>query len=317
MHLPLSLSFSWLCRNNQYHCSPWHVPIVCTAEFLDTLQDEDEGERSEANNTKMPSLPNMDQLLAKQKETKRNKALEAKKEAEANKPLGPEFDINCIAPSRTFLSIISSTENSIRWLTRVANEEDDDGSEMSKKSSFCRQQQSQEIDFMTNLDESIATNKTRKKKKVTKSKHTMKKPKSTRHKIDNNATLALEAIEHAKQLAKKEQNAAVLMTQRFTRFAQHPQLIQQQQQQLLLQQQQQAMYQLQDTAEKLPKASYDNGQPSASYENGQSYDEDEKMPVADDHLGVINEPEDEEDKMSSMLNGDDILDEAAKLAEWL
>ena len=217
---------------------------------------------------------------------------------EEPKKLEAEFDINCIAPSRTFLSIISSTENSIRWLTNVAA---DDKS---------HQQQSSVL----NLDESVPTKKKRKKKskKADASRTASSKKKS---KPLDNAALALQAIEYAKQQAKKEQEAALYLARK---FSQQTQLTQQQQQLLLQQQeamypavllqQQQAMYQLQDTAAEQHQRKSTRG-------NDQSYGDDE-MPVAHD-LEEINEPEDE-DKMPSILNnGEDILDEAAKLAEFL
>mmetsp|Transcript_17792 Transcript_17792/g.35664 ORF Transcript_17792/g.35664 Transcript_17792/m.35664 type:complete len:267 (+) Transcript_17792:1238-2038(+) len=266
----------------------------------------------------MPPLPTdahlsaTDAVAAKDAE-KQQQQQQTQEQTEPNK-LEAEFDINCIAPSRTFLSIISSTENSIRWLTQVATEDDDHTDETSKKSSSPQQQQyypqlnnggrdsSQSI-----LNESVTTKKKTKRKKKGKkveasttsslSKNNSKKSKSKVYKLDN-AKLALEAIEYAKAQAKKEQEAALLMTQRFARFTQQPQLIQQQQQHqqqqqlLLLQQPQQAIYQLQDTTEKQSKSDCDNDQ---------SYGEEE-MPVAN-NLEEINEQ--------------DILDEAAKLAEWL
>mmetsp|Transcript_17794 Transcript_17794/g.35672 ORF Transcript_17794/g.35672 Transcript_17794/m.35672 type:complete len:574 (+) Transcript_17794:223-1944(+) len=288
------------------------------AEFLDTFREGGDVGGDGNNNNKMPPLPTdahlsaTDAVAAKDAE-KQQQQQQTQEQTEPNK-LEAEFDINCIAPSRTFLSIISSTENSIRWLTQVATEDDDHTDETSKKSSSPQQQQyypqlnnggrdsSQSI-----LNESVTTKKKTKRKKKGKkveasttsslSKNNSKKSKSKVYKLDN-AKLALEAIEYAKAQAKKEQEAALLMTQRFARFTQQPQLIQQQQQHqqqqqlLLLQQPQQAIYQLQDTTEKQSKSDCDNDQ---------SYGEEE-MPVAN-NLEEINEQ--------------DILDEAAKLAEWL
>eukprot|EP00985_Skeletonema_marinoi_P014924 scaffold7627_cov189-Skeletonema_marinoi.AAC.5 len=287
------------------------------AEFLDTFREGGDGGGDNDNN-KMPPLPTLAHLSATgavaAKDAEKQQQQQTQEQTEPNK-LEAEFDINCIAPSRTFLSIISSTENSIRWLTQVATEDDDHTDETSKKSSSPQQQQyypqlnggrdsSQSI-----LNESVTTKKKTKRKKKGKkveasttsslSKNNSKKSKSKVYKLDN-AKLALEAIEYAKAQAKKEQDAALLMTQRFARFTQQPQLIQQQQQQqhqqqqqlLLLQQPQQAIYQLQDTTEKQSKSDCDNDQ---------SYGEEE-MPVAN-NLEEINEQ--------------DILDEAAKLAEWL
>lgn len=242
-----------------------------------------------------PPLPALDHLLAaaaaKDEEKKKQveepqQSKDQKKEEPKKEPkkLEAEFDINCIAPSRTFLSIISSTENSIRWLTNVAA---DDKS---------HQQQSS----VPNLDESVHTKKKRKKKskKADITASSKKKPKPL-----DNAALALQAIEYAKQQAKKEQEAALYLARK---FSQQTQLTQQQQQLLL--QQQQAMYQLQDTAAEQHQRKSTRG-------NDQSFANDE-IPVAHD-LEEINEPEDE-DKMPSILNnGEDILDEAAKLAEFL
>ena len=247
----------------------------------------------------MPPLPALDHLLAaaaakdveKKKETEESQQSKDQKKEEPKKEpkkLEAEFDINCIAPSRTFLSIISSTENSIRWLTNVAT---DDNSH--------QQQYSVPI-----LNETVPTKKKRKKKSkkadASSTVSSKKKPKPL-----DNAALALQAIEYAKQQAKKEQDAAVFLARKVAQ--QQPQLTQQQQQLLL--QQQQAMYQLQDTAAEQQQ------QRKSTRGNDQSYADDE-MPVAHD-LDEINEPEDE-DKMPSILNnGEDILDEAAKLAEFL
>lgn len=262
--------------------------MYISADFLDTTF-RDGGEKIEVdnNNKKMPPpLPALDHLLAaaaaKDEEKKKQveepqQSKDQKKEEPKKEPkkLEAEFDINCIAPSRTFLSIISSTENSIRWLTNVATD---------NKS---HQQQSS----VPNLDESVPTKKKRKKKSKKESKP-----------LDN-AALALQAIEYAKQQAKKEQEAALYLARK---FSQQTQLTQQQQQLLL--QQQQAMYQLQDTAAEQHQRKSTRG-------NDQSFANDE-IPVAHD-LEEINEPEDE-DKMPSILNnGEDILDEAAKLAEFL
>ena len=293
---------------------------VVSAEFLDSFREGGEGGGDNINN-KMPPLPTDANLsatgAAAAKDAEKQQQQQQQQTQEQTEPnkLEAEFDINCIAPSRTFLSIISSTENSIRWLTQVATEDDDNTDETSKKSSSPQQQQyypqlnnggrdsSQSI-----LNESVTTKKKTKRKRKAKkveapstssmSKNNSKKSKSKVYKLDN-AKLALEAIEYAKAQAKKEQEAALLMTQRFARFTQQPQLIQQQQHQqqqqqqlLLLQQPQQAIYQLQDTTEKQNKSDCDNDQ---------SYGEEE-MPVAN-NLEEINEQ--------------DILDEAAKLAEWL
>lgn len=74
----------------------------------------------------------------------RQQKQEEKEQAQNKKnDLNDEFDINYIAPSRTFLAVISSEENSIRWLTRVPDKDgDDDGSNESE--------QSQQNDFMSN-----------------------------------------------------------------------------------------------------------------------------------------------------------------------
>lgn len=285
------------------------------AEFLDTFREGGDVGGDDNNNNKMPPLPTLAHLSATgavaAKDAEKQQQQQTQEQTEPNK-LEAEFDINCIAPSRTFLSIISSTENSIRWLTQVATEDDDHTDETSKKSSSPQQQQdypqlnSGRDSSQSILNESVTTKKKTKRKKKGKkveasttsslSKNNSKKSKSKVYKLDN-AKLALEAIEYAKAQAKKEQEAALLMTQRFARFTQQPQLIQQQQHQqqqqlLLLQQPQQAIYQLQDTTEKQSKSDCDNDQ---------SYGEEE-MPVAN-NLEEINEQ--------------DILDEAAKLAEWL
>jgi hypothetical protein len=302
---------------------------------------------------------------------------QTQEQSEQPKELPEEFDINRIAPSRTFLSIISSEENSIRWLKRVETTDDDDDDDNTNNNDDERPQkqppppplpQQQDLDFMSSnpyyyprlnvggpiqqydslqssLQESVKAKKKRKKKtkkvetttKKTTTSSSSKKKKSkksttttsTKNRDEtqelDNAKLALEAIEHAKQLARREEDAARLMRQRFVRFTQQqqppPQLmmqqpLQQQQQHLLIQQQmlpqQQTMYQLQlqDTTQKQCR----------SDDNDQSY-VDEKMTAADDDLEKINDnDDDDEDKMPSMLNDngeEDILDEAAKLAEWL
>lgn len=275
-----------------------------------------------------------------------------KQQNEPTKELEEEFDINCIAPSRTFLSIISSDENSIRWLKCVetTRDNDDDNSNNDYDERSLKQpplpQQQQDIDFMSSnpyyhprwnggpilqhdtFQSSLHESATVKRKRKTKTKKvtasttnaksssssssSLSKKKSKKSKTSkicderkpNNAMLALEAIEHAKQLAKREQDVARLMRQRFVRFTEQPQLMQQQQEQ-----QQQAMYQLQDIIQKQSRSDQNN--------NDQCFG-DEKMPAVDD-LEKINDDE-EEDKMPSMLNDngeEDILDEAAKLAEWL
>jgi len=286
------------------------------ADFLNTtFRDGDGGGKIEEDNNKMPPLPTLDHLLAaaaekeEEEEIQEEEPQQTQNQKEESNKLEAEFDINCIAPSRTFLSIISSTENSIRWLTNIAADDNTNSEEMLEKSSY--QQQSREIDFLSSkplgrdsscrATVSVST-KTKKRKKASSTGSSWKN-KSKKQKPLDNAALALQAIEYAKQQAKKEQDTALLMTQRFTRFAQQPLLMQQQQQQQLLlqqQQQQQAMYQLQDTTEQQRKLSRSNDQPYG----------DEAMQVAE-----INEPVDE-DKMP-ILNGEDILDEAAKLAEWL
>ena len=219
------------------------------------------------------------------KETKQQQCPQEQHQKQEQKPkeLEPEFDINCIATSRTFLSVISSNENSIRWLKRAETDDDDNTEKPQQKLHESAKRKKKKKTMKV-----VATATTKKKK--SKQQPTSSKP-CDKQKLEN-SKLALEAIEHAKQQANKEQDAARLMRQRFVRFTQQPQLQQQQQQaQFLLQQQ--AIYQLQDTTqEQSGRSNADNDDLSYG---------DEKMPAAD----------------SLDDNGEDILDDAAKLAEWL